>query len=47
MSGKYFAECQLAERQVNPLANDPDLCKKLWDVSCEFTGLKPVEETAL
>lgn len=45
MSGKYFAECQLAERQVNPLANDPDLCKKLWDISCKFTGLRPVEET--
>ncbi|KAL8622364.1 hypothetical protein ACOMHN_041692 [Nucella lapillus] len=47
MSGKYFASCQLAERQVNPLANDPALCKQLWDVSCKLTGFTPNDETAL
>lgn len=45
-SGKYFAECKLAEHQVNPQANDKDLCCKLWEVSCQFTDFKPTEETA-
>lgn len=44
MSGKYFAECQLAETQVNPLANDEAVCRKLWEVSCRYTGLDDNED---
>ncbi|PVD30017.1 hypothetical protein C0Q70_09278 [Pomacea canaliculata] len=40
MSGKYFAECELAEDKVNPLANDPDICQKLWELSSQYTGLQ-------
>ena len=38
-SGKYYIDCALAEHKVNPLANDPELAKKLWEVSAELTGV--------
>ena len=38
-SGKYYVDCALAEHKVNPLANDPELAKKLWEVSAELTGV--------
>nr|KAG5700646.1 hypothetical protein BaRGS_015476 [Batillaria attramentaria] len=40
LSGKYFAECELAETQVNALANDEAVCRKLWEISCRYTGLE-------
>ncbi|XP_076461504.1 retinol dehydrogenase 12-like [Babylonia areolata] len=47
MSGKYFTQCQMAERKVNPLANDQKLCKELWDASCRLTKFTSREESAM
>lgn len=38
-SGLYFVDCKVAEDSVNPLANDAELAKKLWDYSMQVTGL--------
>ncbi|XP_072028493.1 retinol dehydrogenase 11-like [Amphiura filiformis] len=37
LSGRYFDNCQLARE--TKLARDPALAKKLWEVSCQATGL--------
>jgi len=36
VSGLYYSDCQVKE--CNPLAKDPGLGKKLWDVSERLTG---------
>ncbi|XP_071790227.1 retinol dehydrogenase 12-like [Asterias amurensis] len=38
LSGKYFDNC--AEYEPSPFAQDDELAKELWTVSCEATGLK-------
>ena len=38
-SGKYYVNCELAENKVNPLSNDAELAKKLWEVSAQLTGV--------
>lgn len=39
MTGQYYIDCALAEDKVNPLANDKELAKKLWDYSAQVTGV--------
>ena len=36
VSGLYYSDCKVKE--VNKLAKDPGLAKKLWDVSERITG---------
>ena len=36
ISGLYYSDCRVKE--CNPLAKDPGLAKKLWDVSERLTG---------
>jgi NAD(P)-dependent dehydrogenase (short-subunit alcohol dehydrogenase family) len=36
-NGKYYDQCELTD--YSPQADDGSLCKKLWDVSAELTGL--------
>ncbi|PVD20089.1 hypothetical protein C0Q70_20583 [Pomacea canaliculata] len=36
-SGKYYAECRLAEDSVHPLANDLEATRKLWELSEKWT----------
>ena len=36
-TGKYYDQCELTD--YSPKADDDLLCKKLWDVSAELTGL--------
>ena len=36
VSGLYYSDCRVKE--CNPLAKDPGLAKKLWDVSERLTG---------
>ena len=38
LSGKYFDNS--AEYEPSPFAQDDELAKELWTVSCEATGLK-------
>ncbi|XP_022096266.1 retinol dehydrogenase 13-like [Acanthaster planci] len=38
LSGSYFENCQ--ETKPSALAQDDDLARRLWEVSCEATGLK-------
>ena len=38
LSGRYFDNCQEAEPSV--FAQDDEDARKLWDVSCQATGLK-------
>ncbi|XP_022096265.1 retinol dehydrogenase 12-like [Acanthaster planci] len=38
LSGSYFDNCQ--ETKPSALAQDDDLARRLWEVSCEATGLK-------
>nr|XP_045594453.1 retinol dehydrogenase 11-like [Procambarus clarkii]XP_045594461.1 retinol dehydrogenase 11-like [Procambarus clarkii] len=42
ISGKYFVDCK--ESETNNLAKDPELAKKLWDVSEQLVKLKPEEK---
>jgi len=37
-NGKYFVDCKISD--VNPIAENKDVMKKLWDLSEEMTGLK-------
>jgi retinol dehydrogenase-12 len=39
-SGRYFADCRAAE--VDPLADDPQLARALWERSLDWTGLDDV-----
>jgi retinol dehydrogenase-12 len=39
-SGRYFADSRATE--VDPLANDPQLARALWERSLEWTGLEDV-----
>ncbi|MBT7879699.1 MAG: short-chain dehydrogenase, partial [Gammaproteobacteria bacterium] len=36
-NGKYYDQCELTD--FSSQADDRVLCKKLWDVSAELTGL--------
>jgi NAD(P)-dependent dehydrogenase (short-subunit alcohol dehydrogenase family) len=36
VTGKYFVDCRPVES--SPLSHDPDLAKRLWQVSLELTG---------
>jgi NAD(P)-dependent dehydrogenase (short-subunit alcohol dehydrogenase family) len=36
-TGQYYDQCELSD--YSSQANDALLCKKLWDVSAELTGL--------
>ena len=38
LSGGYFDNCCLAKE--SKLAQDPGLAKKLWEVSCQATGIE-------
>ena len=38
-SGRYFNNCHLSTKDSD-LARDDGLAKKLWDISCDATGVK-------
>jgi retinol dehydrogenase-12 len=37
VSGEYYSDCNLETQQVHPTANDENLAKELWKVSCVLT----------
>jgi NAD(P)-dependent dehydrogenase (short-subunit alcohol dehydrogenase family) len=37
VSGEFFADCKIAK--TTGVANDPELCKRLWEISMNLTGL--------
>ena len=37
-SGRYFADCKLA--QESKLARDEKTASRLWDLSCQLTGIE-------
>ena len=37
-SGRFFDNCRLAEEETD-LVRDKGVAKKLWDISCQATGL--------
>ncbi len=37
-SGGYFSNCQLKQAESN-LAKDEGVAKKLWELSCDITGV--------
>ena len=40
-NGGYFTNCELAKpSELSKNASDDELAKKLWDTSCEATGLQ-------
>jgi len=39
VTGRYFVDCQPA--RPRPQATDPDMARRLWDVSVRMTGLAP------
>ena len=40
ISGKYFVDCDIQEREANPVSRNMELSAKLWRVSEELTGLR-------
>jgi hypothetical protein len=45
MSGKYYVDCK-PSRNINSKAFDDELRRKLWDLSCEMTGV-PFDVSAM
>ena len=37
-NGLYYADCKV--KKMNPIAEDKDLAKKLWEISEKLTGIK-------
>ncbi|XP_005103743.1 retinol dehydrogenase 13 [Aplysia californica] len=40
ISGKYFVDCDIQEKEANPVSRNMELAAKLWKVSAELTGLE-------
>jgi len=43
VSGKHFVDCDIQEREANPMSRNMELAEQLWDVSAQLTGLLKVD----